>query len=74
MTTAALAKIKCPQALSWHTLAKVCRLCLRTECIQFDIFGETQGAFEDTLGTLSERILRFYDITVGYRMSHTAPG
>lgn len=60
MTTAALAKIKCTEELSWQTLGKVCRLCLRKECIQFGIF-EDEASGEDSL---HQRIERFYGIHV----------
>lgn len=60
MTTAALAKIKCPEALDWSTLAGICRLCLRNECIKFDIFEDD----EDSQSSLRQRISLFYEIKV----------
>lgn len=68
MTTAALAKIKCPEALSWNTLAQVCRLCLRNQCIKFDIFEDEEDSNSTATfahSSLHERISRFYDIQVG---------
>lgn len=69
MTTAALAKIKCPEELSWATLAKVCRLCLRNECIQFDIFEEEDSGPTDPL---HRRIVQFYGIQVRWQLNYCA--
>lgn len=60
MATASLSKIKLAEALSWNTLAKVCRLCLRNECIKFDIFED-----QDETLSLLQRISLFYNIKVG---------
>lgn len=75
MTTAALAKIKCPEALDWTTLAGVCRLCLRNECIKFDIFeddDENQSSMSSSAvaanATLRHRISLFYEIKVSDRL------
>ncbi|XP_059612839.1 zinc finger protein 436-like [Phlebotomus argentipes] len=60
MNTVALEKLKEQQALSVESLADICRLCLRSDSVRFDIFNNE----EDYKVPLSQRIYDFYRIKV----------
>ncbi|XP_055712866.1 zinc finger protein 271-like isoform X1 [Phlebotomus papatasi] len=60
MNTVALTKLKEQQNLSLESLSEICRLCLRSDSVRFDIFNNE----EDYKVPLSQRICEFYRIKV----------
>uniref|UniRef100_A0A1B0CF07 Putative c2h2-type zn-finger protein n=1 Tax=Lutzomyia longipalpis TaxID=7200 RepID=A0A1B0CF07_LUTLO len=60
MNTVALAKLKESQDLTVDSLMEICRLCLRSDSVRFDIFNNE----EDYKVPLSQRIYDFYRIKV----------
>lgn len=62
MNTVALTKLKEQQNLTLESLSEICRLCLRSDSVRFDIFNNE----EDYKVPLSQRIYEFYRIKVRF--------